>query len=287
MPTPVEQTAGTAFNVTVTATDEWGNKTVGYTGSKTLAWSGPSKSPSGLAPSYPSTATAVTFTEGVGTATAITLYDAQSTTLTVKEGTLAGTSAAFTVKAAGASSFSVPAQTEKEAGVAFNVTVTAWDTWHNTANSYAGSKTLAWSGPKSSPSGLAPGYPSTATTVTFIEGVGTATAITLYDAQSTTLKAEEGTIAGTSAAFTVKGGRDNQEVHRAHSGRTDGGHRLQRDPHRHRRMGQQDRRLYGLKDARLERPEQLAERTGAQLPEHGDGGHLHRRRGHGHRDHAV
>ena len=202
---PLEQTAGTAFNVTLTATDEWGNKTVGYTGAKTLSWSGPLNSPSGLAPSYPSTATKVTFTEGVGTATAITLYDALSTTLTAKEGTtIAGTSAAFTVKAAGASSFSVPAPTEREAGVAFNVTVTAWDTWHNTATSYTGAKTLVWTGPSNSPSKQAPSYPSTATAVAFTEGVGTASAITLYDAVSTTLKATEGTITGTSVAFTVK-----------------------------------------------------------------------------------
>ncbi len=206
VPTPVEQTAGSAFNVTLTATDEWGNKTVGYAGSKTLAWSGPSNSPSGQAPSYPGTATTVTFTAGVGTAAAIILYDAQSTTLTAKEGAIAGTTpAAFTVKAAGASIFSVPTPTEREAGVAFNVTVTAWDTWHNTANSYAGSKTLAWSGPSNSPSGQAPSYPGTATTVTFTAGVGTAAAIILYDAQSTTLTAKEGAIAGTTpAAFTVK-----------------------------------------------------------------------------------
>ena len=203
--TPVEQTAGTAFSVTLTATDEWGNKTVGYTGAKTLAWSGALNSPSGLAPSYPTTATKVTFAEGVGTATTITLYDALSTMLTAKEGTtIAGTSGAFTVKAGAANSFSVPAPTEREAGIAFNVTVTAWDKWRNTATSYTGPKTLVWSGPSNSPSGQAPGYPSTATAVTFTEGVGTATAITLYDAQSTTLKATEGTVAGTSAAFTVK-----------------------------------------------------------------------------------
>ena len=67
-----------------------GQQDVGYTGSKTLVWSGPLNSPSGQAPSYPSTATTVTFTEGVGTATAITLYDALSTTLTATEGTIAG-----------------------------------------------------------------------------------------------------------------------------------------------------------------------------------------------------
>jgi hypothetical protein len=207
VPTPSEQEAGVAFSVTLTATDEWGNLATGYAGAKTLVWSGPSNSPSGQAPSYPSTATTVTFTEGVGTATTITLYDALSTTLTAKEGTIAGTSAAFTVKAiATTKKFTVPTPVEQTAGTAFNVTLTATDEWGNKTVGYTGAKTLVWSGPSNSPSGQAPSYPSTATTVTFTEGVGTATTITLYDAASNTLKATEGTIEGTSGSFTVKAG---------------------------------------------------------------------------------
>jgi hypothetical protein len=99
VPTPVEQEASVTFNVTLTATDEWGNLTKSYTGAKTLAWSVPANSPSGQAPEYPSSATAVTFTEGVGTASALKLYDAQSTTLKAKESTIEGTSGSFTVKA--------------------------------------------------------------------------------------------------------------------------------------------------------------------------------------------
>jgi hypothetical protein len=200
VPTPSEQEAGVAFNVTLTATDEYGNTAIGYAGAKTLTWSGPSSSPSGQAPSYPSTATTVTFTEGVGTASTITLYDAQSTTLKVKEGAIEGVSGSFTVKAGGAISFSLPTPAEKEAGATISETVTALDTWHNTAKSYAGAKTLLWSGPSSSPSGQAPSYPAT---VTFAAGAGTAS-IKLYDAQTTTLKATEGTIEGTTGSFTIK-----------------------------------------------------------------------------------
>lgn len=200
VPAPAEQEAGVAFNVTLTATDEWGNKTIGYAGAKTLTWSGPANAPNGQAPEYPASASTVAFTEGVGTAAQVKLYDAQSTTLKAKEGAIEGTSGSFTVKAGSASSFSVPAQSERTAGTAFNVTVTALDTWHNTAKSYAGTKTLVWSGPSSSPSGQAPSYPAT---VTFTTGAGTAS-IKLYDAQSTTLKATEGTLEGTTGAFTVK-----------------------------------------------------------------------------------
>ncbi len=200
VPTPLEQEAGTAFNVTLTAIDEWGNTATGYGGAKTLTWSGPANAPSGTAPEYPTSAATVTFTAGVGTASAIKLYDAQSTTLKAKEGTIEGASGSFTVKAASAASLSVPTPTEREAGVAFSETITAWDTWHNAAKSYVGTKTLSFSEPANSPSGQAPSYPAT---VTFTAGAGTAS-IKLYDAQSTTLKAKEGTIEGTTGAFAVK-----------------------------------------------------------------------------------
>ena len=200
VPTPAEQEAGVAFNVTLTATDEYANLATSYTGAKTIVWSGPANAPSGQAPEYPSTATAVTFIEGVGTASALKLYDAQNPTLKAKEGAIEGASAAFTVKAAAAASFSVPTPAAQTAGTAFNETATAWDTWHNIAKSYVGAKTLLWSGPSSSPSGQAPVYPAT---VTFAAGVGTA-AIKLYDAQSTTVKATEGTLEGITGSFTVK-----------------------------------------------------------------------------------
>ena len=200
VPTPSEQEAGVAFNVTLTATDEYANIITGYAGAKTLVWSGPANAPSGQAPEYPAAATSVTFSEGVGTATALKLYDSQSATLKVKEGAIEGVSVAFTVKAAAAASFSLPTPAEQTAGTAFNETVTALDAWHNTAKSYAGTKTLAWSGPANAPNGQAPVYPAT---VTFAAGAGTAS-IKLYDAQSTTLKATEGTLEGITATFTIK-----------------------------------------------------------------------------------
>jgi hypothetical protein len=200
VPTPTEQEAGAAFNVTLTAIDEYGNIAISYAGAKILAWSTPANAPNGTVPEYPASATAVTFTAGVGTASALKLYDAQATTLKAKEGTIEGTSGSFTVKAAGAASFSVPTPTEREAGVAFSEVVTAWDPWHNTAKSYAGAKTLSFSEPASSPNGKAPSYPAT---VTFIAGAGSAS-IKLYDAQSTTLKVIEGAIEGASGSFAVK-----------------------------------------------------------------------------------
>jgi hypothetical protein len=200
VPTPSEQEAGVAFNVTLTAIDEYSNTATGYAGAKTLAWSGAASAPNGMAPEYPASATVVTFTAGVGTASALKLYDAASTTLKAKEGTIEVTLGSFTVKAAAAASFSVPTPTEKEAGATISETMTAWDAWHNIAKSYAGAKTLSFSEPSISPSGKAPVYPAT---VTFTAGAGTAS-IKLYDAQSTTLKITEGSIEGTTGAFIVK-----------------------------------------------------------------------------------
>jgi hypothetical protein len=202
VPAPVEQEAGAPFNVTLTAIDEYSNVATSYTGAKTLAWSGPSNAPNATAPEYPTSATAVTFTAGVGTASALKLYDAQSTTLKAKEGTIEVTSGSFTVKAASAASFSMPTPAEQTAGTAFNETLTAWDNWHNTAKSYAGAKTVTFSEPANSPSGPTPSYPAT---VTFAAGAGTAS-IKLYDVQSTTLKAKEGTNEGTTGTFAVKAG---------------------------------------------------------------------------------
>ena len=50
------------------------------------------------------------------------------------------------------------------------MTLTATDEYGNTATSYAGAKTIAWSGPANSPSAKAPEY--TAHHVTFTAGVG-------------------------------------------------------------------------------------------------------------------
>jgi hypothetical protein len=86
-------------------------------------------------------------------------------------------------------------------GTAFNVTITAlFD--GATDTSYAGSKTLTFTGPGTSPGGTAPSYPAS---VTFANGVGTAN-ITLYKAETTALTATQGAIKGTSPNFTVSAG---------------------------------------------------------------------------------
>ncbi|HEX2039732.1 MAG TPA: fibronectin type III domain-containing protein [Acidimicrobiales bacterium] len=80
----------------------------------------------------------------------------------------------------------------KTAGTAFSVRLTA-RTGTTADTSYAGNKTIAFSGPAASPGGTAPTYPAT---VTFTAGVGTAS-VTLAKAESATLAATEGSRTGT------------------------------------------------------------------------------------------
>ncbi|HTZ85048.1 MAG TPA: hypothetical protein VMB05_00130 [Solirubrobacteraceae bacterium] len=202
VPTPSTQTAGTAFEVTLTALDAFGNTATSYTGaSKPISFSGPTNSPNGKAPVYPAS---VSFASGVGTAKGITLYNASATTaLTAKEGSsISGSSGNFTVSPASAASFSVPTPSTQTAGTAFNVALTAKDEFGNLATGYTGEKTIAFSGPEASPAGSAPKYPAS---VVFSAGVGTANGITLYDAGNTTLEATQGTVKGVSANFTING----------------------------------------------------------------------------------
>lgn len=120
-------TAGTTFAETITAMLPGGGTDTSYTGAQTLTFSGPSASPSGASPSYQAS---VVFTAGVGSAS-ITLYDAQTTSLTVTQGMVTGTSASFTVAAGSASKLGFTNFTNAPAGSAlsgcpFSCTYTAF-----------------------------------------------------------------------------------------------------------------------------------------------------------------
>ena len=85
-----------AFNETLTALDPGGNIATGYSGEKTISFTGPESSPSGEAPIYPAS---VSFSAGVGIAS-ITLFRADSTNeLTATQGSVTGISNSFAVNA--------------------------------------------------------------------------------------------------------------------------------------------------------------------------------------------
>jgi alpha-tubulin suppressor-like RCC1 family protein len=210
------QTAGTAFSVKLTALDAYGNTATGYSSSKTIAWSGPGNAPNSNPPSYPSTATSVTFTNGVGTATGIMLYKAETPTLQAQDSnatTIKGT-ASFTVAPRAISSLSLAAATTTPAaGLADNLTITALDAYGNIATSYTGSPNLTFSGPTAigaftptvtNASGTATNF-GTATAITFANGVSTLGGVMkLYRAQSVNIVVSDGSHTnGTGLAVTV------------------------------------------------------------------------------------
>ena len=95
VPATGTKTAGTAFNVTLTATTNGVTKDTTYTGAHTIVFSGPSTSPLGTAPTYPAT---VTFTAGVGTAS-VKLVTAETATLTATEASRTGSASVSVVAA--------------------------------------------------------------------------------------------------------------------------------------------------------------------------------------------
>jgi Bacterial Ig domain len=120
------QTAGTAFNITLTATTDGTTTDTSVNTSKSIIFTGPTGSPS-----YPGT---VSFSSGVGTAN-ITLTAAETTTITASNSTdsVGGTaSSSLTVNPGAINSYVVTAASPQTAGNAFNVTVTAKDANNNT-----------------------------------------------------------------------------------------------------------------------------------------------------------
>ena len=214
LPTPATQTAGKAFNETLTALDEYGNVATAYSGSKLVSFSGPASSPGGKAPVYPAT---VSFSSGEGTA-AITIYNAAATTLSAQEASISGSSASFAVSAASAASLSLAAaSTTPLAGEADNLTITALDAYGNTATSYPTSKSLTFGGAStigsskptvSNSSGTAVGFGSS-TTIAFSGGVAKVSgssngAMRLYKAETAKVTVSDGTLGnGAGLAVTV------------------------------------------------------------------------------------
>ncbi|HEU5371792.1 MAG TPA: hypothetical protein VFU51_05330 [Gaiellaceae bacterium] len=199
------QIVGAPFSIRITAMlpDGSGPDTA-YTG--TLSFSGPATSPSGKAPDYPPS---LTFTSGVATGS-VTLYTAETASITATQGLVKGTSDPITVQPSATAGFSISPVGAQVAGTAFGVGLTAVDAYGNPTvdSNYDGgtTHTFTWTGAGNAPNGQAPQYGSAATTVSFNSGVGTAAGITLLKAASTVLTATESNgFKGTSQPFTVKG----------------------------------------------------------------------------------
>jgi len=226
--------AGGADNLTITAKDNTNTTVTSYTGDKTLTFSGASS----IGPNNPTvtdkngtvvnfgTAETITFTNGVASVTGsnngvMKLYKAETASIVVSDGSINNNSGlSVTVSAGNAASLSLAAtSTTPTAGAADNLTITAKDTFGNTATSYTGDKTtIKFTGANAAPNGTNPtvtnktGTPvnfGTNETITFSNGVATVTGsnngvMKLVKAETASIVVSDGTINnGTGLSITV------------------------------------------------------------------------------------
>jgi len=219
---PAAQTAGTSFNLSITATDQYGNAN---TGTRCLTFSGPGNSPDGTAPLYPAQGSCaagqsqVTFT-AAPTLVPVTIYDAGATTITVTDVTSGfhQTTASFNVNPAAMSNFSITAASGSvTAGQTDNLAITAQDAWDNTITSYTGSHNLTFSGaggigtynPTVSNNGGTKTNFGDTTAINFTAGVAIVTGanngvMTLYRAETAHVVVSDGTYSnGSGLTITV------------------------------------------------------------------------------------
>lgn len=191
--------AGQTKVITATITDNFGNST-GNGESVVFAITDPDNNNVGTGTLSQQTVTAIN-------GSASTTLDpgtlaGDDYTITATTGGFSGQSATITVVAAPASRFNLPVPTGVLAGVSFNwPAISAQDQFGNLDKSYAGSKTLTWSGSASSAAGQSAVY---TTTVVFTAGISTTPLNTiLYNSASTSLTVNSASVTGTSSPFTV------------------------------------------------------------------------------------
>lgn len=225
-------TAGGTVNLTITAKDANNSTVTTYTGSHSLVFSGAAASPGGTNPTVANSsgtavafgsATALTFTAGVAAVSSskngvLRLYRAGAAEVVATEGTLTTPAPlALTVTPTTASKFALAAASATPAaGAGDNLTITAQDTYGNTATAYTGLQNLTFSGASASPAGNTPTVTDTsgsdiafgvATSIDFSAGVASAAAgdggtMELYKSGSTAVKATAGAVT-TPTAVTV------------------------------------------------------------------------------------
>ncbi len=225
-------TVGVGDDLTITAQDAYSNTATAYTGSHNLVFSGAVASPSGTLPTVSDSAgndiafgaaTPIVFTAGVATASGdvngeMVLYkSATAASVKATEGTITNTAVSVTpVPGAAAKLVLTAATLTPVAAASDNLTTTAQDAYGNTATSYAGSKSITFSGAEASPSGAAATVTNTAgtainfgsaTVLTFTAGTTGTRVMKLSKAGAASVIATDGTIVTAAPlAFTVSVG---------------------------------------------------------------------------------
>ncbi len=224
------ETAGDSQDLTITAQDTYSNTATGYTGDKSLTFSGASTAPDGTIPTVTDkdgtaigfgSSITLTFASGVAAASSgsngsLTLYATETATVSASDGSIASTGAGdlpVTVGSGDATALVISGSATQTAGESQSLTITAQDAFSNTATSYTGSKTLTFSGATAAPDGTDPAVVNSSgvtvtfgsdTTLTFSSGVATASGgsngeMTLYAAEAATVAVSDGTIGSTGA----------------------------------------------------------------------------------------
>ena len=220
------QEAGATNNLTVSATDTYGNSATTYTGLHNLTFSGASASGGGNAPTVTNSsgtpvpfgsATAIEFTAGVASVSGVangvmTLYKSGSSNLKVSDGSLTSATVSVSVTAGAASRLSLGASTTTPtAGSTSSLTTTAQDTYGNTATTYTGLHNLTFSGASAGPNATVPTVDDSSdvaiafgspTTIEFKSGVATVSSnrngvMRLYRSGATSIAGSDGTISTT------------------------------------------------------------------------------------------
>ncbi|MBI3194849.1 MAG: T9SS type A sorting domain-containing protein, partial [Ignavibacteriae bacterium] len=194
------QTAGTAFNIKITAKDVFNNTVTSFTSTVDVSSTGTISAGSG---------TTAAFSSGVLNSHSVTISNTGSFTITATKtgSTEFGTSNSFTVNGGSVSSFVVETVGggnigTQSAGVPFSIQVTAYDALNNVATGFTGTVSISSTGTISSGSG---------TTAVFTSGVLASHTITISSAGTYTITATKtgGAQTGTSNSFLVNGGTLN------------------------------------------------------------------------------
>ena len=210
--TAAAQIAGTSFNLAkLVATDKFNNTIPSYAGTKSITYTGPANG-CGAAPTYTNS---VSFTNGTSTTTLSTmLIKAETASITASDGTVAGpASSSFMIAPAPIAGLLVtmPGQTftpclgnsgtpaDQAAGVSFDIAaISAVDRFLNVITTYAGSKSVSYSGPAGTNTYTSP--------VNFTSGKSTtALTTTISTAQTTSITVSDGAVSGPQgSSFVVR-----------------------------------------------------------------------------------
>ena len=178
------QTAGTPFNIIITAKDASNNLIANYIGANTLNVSTGTVSPSvtGL------------FSAGVWVGSVTVTGAGSGVTLFTTGSGVSGASNIFTVNPGALNHFTfAPISSPQTAGSAFSITVTAQDVYGNTVTSYVGSPSLIYSAGSISPS----------TIDAFINGVGSTSVTVTTPGSDVNITVSYENCTGVSNLFTV------------------------------------------------------------------------------------